>query len=191
MDSISSAQSDMRSAYYFGIPGIICSGSVWIIAGLIGFFSAPSHGIITLIFGGMLIFPASVVLCRIFGRSGKHDKENRLAPLAIEGTIWMLLSIVIAVVLATYSMLLFFPAMLFVIAGRYLTFATLYGSKTFYFFSAVLALAGALLAITESAVFVGGLVGGAVELMFALVIYIQVKKSNKLNQKDAASGASA
>ncbi|MCV2884427.1 hypothetical protein OE749_06945 [Aestuariibacter sp. AA17] len=175
MDSVTSAQKDMRAAYCFGIPGIIASGSVWLVAGLAALLSEPLHGVITLIFGGMVIFPASIVLCRVFGYSGKHAKGNPLAPLAIEGTIWMLLSIVIAIVLATFNMSLFFPAMLFIIAGRYLTFATLYGNQIFYLFSVSLVLAGLLLSIITPPIFVGGLVGGLVEIVFALVIYIRVK----------------
>jgi hypothetical protein len=191
MNSISEAQKDMRDAYYFGVPGIICSGLVWTISGFVALLSVPHHGIIALVFGGMVIFPASVLLCKLLGYSGKHDKTNPLAPLAIEGTIWMLLSIPIAIALATYNQQYFFPAMLLIIAGRYLTFTTLYGRKTFYIFSIVLALFAALIVLTQAPVFSGAMIGGAVELIFALIIYIQARKSKNSSQQDAAGGASA
>lgn len=77
----------------------------------------------------MLIFPGSVLLCKIIGKPGKHSKNDPLAPPAIEGTIWMVLSIPVAIAAALYRIECFCPAMLLVIAGGYLTFATLYAAR--------------------------------------------------------------
>jgi len=129
MMSIADAQRDMREAYYGGSTGAVTSATAWLVAALVATFANPTAGILTLIIGGMLIFPASVVLCKVLGRSGKHSNGNPLAPLAIEGTIWMLLSIPVAIGAALYRVEWFFPAMLLVIAGRYFTFATLYGMR--------------------------------------------------------------
>lgn len=58
------------------------------------------------------------------------DKGIQLmAPLALEGTIWLLLAIPVAIGAALYRVEWFFPAMLLVIAGRYLTFSTLYDMR--------------------------------------------------------------
>jgi hypothetical protein len=176
MNSIQQAQEDMRTAYFNGVPGVICSGSVWLIAGLIAFWVQPITGILTLVIGGMFIFPLSVVLCKMLGCTGKHDKQNPLAPLAIEGTFWMLLSIPIAGGAAFYRLEWFFPAMILVIGGRYLTFATLYGLRVYWVFAAALAASGVMLLVLNAPVFVGGVAGGTVELMFAFIIFLSRKK---------------
>lgn len=178
MNSILDAQKDMRDAYFDGVPGVISSGVVWIMAGLAALILSPASGILVLIFGGALIFPVSVVLCKVLGRSGKHKKDNPLAFLAIEGTVWMLLSIPIAVGISLYKPEWFFPSMLMVIAGRYLTFNTLYGSRLFWLLSGFLIVSAIGLVIFHAPMYVSGLVGGLIELVFALVIYSRAIKVN-------------
>jgi hypothetical protein len=175
MESISVAQKDMREAYFSGAPGIIASGSAWLAAALVVFFVSPTAGILTLIFGGMLIFPVSVLICKALGHSGKHSKDNPLASLAIETTFWMLLSIPISIAAALYKIEWFFPAMILVIAGRYLTFSTLYGMRVFWLFGAVLVGVGALLIALEASVFQAALAGSLVEYVFGVAIYIAHK----------------
>lgn len=172
MNSISDAQSDMRIAYLNGAPGIITSGSAWLIAGIFAFSTGSKAGIMALIFGGMLIFPVSVLFCKVLGRTGKHSKDNPLAPLAIEGTLWMLLSIPVAIGVSLYKVEWFFPAMLLVIAGRYLTFSTLYGMRVYWAFSAALVIASFLLIRFDAPVFYGALSGAAIEFVFGLAIFI-------------------
>ena len=125
----------------------------------------------TLIIGGMLIFPTSVMVCKLAGRPGKHSEGNPLAPLAIEGTIWMLLSILTAVGVAFYKVEWFFPAMLLVIGGRYFSFATLYGLRIYWAFGATLAMAGMLLAISEAPVAGSAFAGSVIEYAFGLGLF--------------------
>jgi hypothetical protein len=191
MSSIVESQKDMNSAYYYGVPGIISSGSIWLLAGLASLFRSPNSGIATLIFGGTLIFPISVLLCRLLGRSGKHRKGNPLAKLAIESTLWMLFSIPIAVGAAFYKHEWFFPAMLLVIGGRYLTFNTIYGNRVFWLFGISLVASSFGLVMLSAPAYIGGLTGGVIEFTFSLIIIIQIKKSNNLSQQDVASGSSA
>jgi len=175
MSAMVEFQKDMNDAYYFGVPGIIASGSIWLLAGLVSLLQGPFVGIAALVFGGTLIFPVSVLLCKLLGRSGKHQKDNPLASLAIEGTVWMLLSIPIAVVAGLYKPEWFFPAMLLVIGGRYLTFNTLYGNRVFWLFGASLVVSSSVLVMVDAPVYVGGITGGAIELIFALVVLVQAK----------------
>uniref|UniRef100_UPI0031398347 DUF7010 family protein n=1 Tax=Marinimicrobium sp. C2-29 TaxID=3139825 RepID=UPI0031398347 len=163
----------MNNAYYFGIPGIISSGSIWLLAGMVSLLHSPNAGVATLIFGGTLIFPISVLLCKALGRSGKHSKGNPLAPLAIEGTLWMLLSIPVALGAAFYKLEWFFPAMLLVIGGRYLTFNTMYGNRVFWTFGASLVATAFILVVLDAPVYVGGLAGGIIELFFTAVLFVR------------------
>lgn len=171
MLSITDAQKDMSDAYLNGVPGIVTSGTIWLIAGIVALLISPTAAISTLVFGGMAIFPISVLLCKLAGRSGKHQSDNPLAALANEGTVWMLLSIPIAIGAAFYRYEWFFPAMLLVIAGRYLTFQTLYGNKLFWLFAAALATAGIVSLMNNAPVFVGALLGGGIEWLFAAIIF--------------------
>ncbi len=190
MNSINEAQDDMSDAYFHGIPGIIISGSIWFLCGMISLLFTPKTGIAALIFGGTLIFPLSVLLCKLLGCRGKHKGGNPLAPLTLEGTFQMLFSIPIAVGAAFYKLEWFFPAMLLVIGGRYLTFCTIYGNRVFWAFGGVLASSAIALAVINAPVYIGGIIGGAVEFLFALIIYIQVKNANNLSQKNSTCGTS-
>lgn len=178
MDSIKDAQKDMRTAYFDGFPGILASGLVWLTSGFMALMVSPKAGMLGLVLGGMLIFPLSVLLCKLFGCSGQHDKANPLAPLAFENTFWMLLSIPIAVAVSFYSEPWFYPAMLLIIAGRYLTFNTLYGTRLYYLLAGLLVLSAWLLVQFKAPVYAGGLLGGAVEIGFALLMYLRLKNNH-------------
>lgn len=177
MLSIAEAQRDMRNAYYGGATGAVASATAWLAAALVATFVSSSAGVLTLIFGGMLIFPASVVLSKVIGRSGKHSNLNPLAPLAIEGTIWMLLSIFIAIGVALHKIEWFFPAMLLVIGGRYLTFSTLYGLKIYWAFGATLIISAMPLIFFEAPVISGAFTGALVEFAYGVAIFMIVRRS--------------
>lgn len=161
----------MRLAYHSGSTGAISSATAWLFAALVATFADERAGIITLCFAGMLIFPASLLLSKLLGRTGKHKKENPLAPLAIYGTVWMILCILIALVLSSFRPDLFFPAMLLVIGGRYLTFETLYGMKVYIAFGATLAVAGFLLAILGAPTNLAAFSGALIEYGFGLLVF--------------------
>lgn len=162
----------MREAYYGGATGAAASATAWLIAALVATWAGPTAGVLTLIFGGMLIFPVSVLLCKFIGISGKHSKNNPLAPLAIEGTIWMLLSMLVAIGVAFFKVEWFFPAMLLVIGGRYLTFATLYGMRIYWVFGATLALFAIPLVVLEAPVSSGAYTGALIECAFGIAIFM-------------------
>ena len=169
--TIFQAQQDMRAAYYAGATGAVASATAWLSAALASTFVGPWPAILTLLFAGMLIFPVSVLLSKLLGRSGRHAKDNPFAPLAIYGTIWMLLCIPIALAASRYRLEWFFPAMLLVIAGRYLTFQTLYGTRIYLFFGASLALASAVLVGLQASVQVAAYTGALIEYIFGAAIF--------------------
>ena len=76
----------------------------------------------------------------------------------------------------------FFPAMLLVIGGRYLTFQTLYGMRVYWFLGAVLCVAGIALALLRAPAPASALTGGLIELVFALGIYVWVRRSESGRQ---------
>lgn len=64
MNSIKDAQKDMRLAYFDGFPGVLTSGLVWLISGVMALMMSPKAGMLGLVLGGMLIFPLSLLLCK-------------------------------------------------------------------------------------------------------------------------------
>lgn len=168
--TIAGAQQDMRTAYLGGAPGLFVSGSVWLVAGLVCLWKSPQTAVWALYAGGVLIHPLSVVLTRLLGRTGRHAAGNPLGALAFASTIWMILMLALAYGIALWRIDLFFPAMLFVIGGRYLTFATVFGTRLFWACGAALALAGYWLATLHAAPAAGAFAGGAIEIAFGAVV---------------------
>jgi hypothetical protein len=169
-------QHEMRYAYLGGGPGMLVSGSVWLVAALVALWDSPQRAIWTLFGGGVLIHPVAVVLTRALGRPARHGAANPFGALAMASTIWMILMLALAYGVALLRMDLFFPAMLFVIGGRYLTFATIYGARIYYACGAVLALAGYFLAANRAAPALGAFLGAAIEAVFAAIILAGARK---------------
>ncbi|HKL90667.1 MAG TPA: hypothetical protein VJ880_05755 [Allomuricauda sp.] len=132
IDSISIAQADLREGYADGALGVLASGTVWMVAALAAFLVSSQTAIWTLFFGGMLIHPLGLLLAKLVGISGSHHKKNPLGKLVMEGTIFMLMCIPLALLLSLQEHAWFFQGMLLVIGGRYLTFSSLYGIKTYW-----------------------------------------------------------
>ena len=174
--TVNQAQANMRDAYFSGAAGVLVSGCVWLAAGLVAALNSSSVAVFVLLVGGALIHPASVVLCKILGRIGTHEPGNPLGILAIEGTFWLLAGIAIAYGMHVLRMEWFFPAMLLVIGGRYLTFQSLYGLRIYWLLGAVLCLAGLALALTKAPVPVSALSGAAIELVFAGLVFARAKR---------------
>ena len=174
--TIQAAQADMRRAYFWGAPGVLASGLVWLTAGVVAAQGTEKAAVLALLFGGAAIHPLGIVITKLFGRSGKHSAGNPLAGLAAEGTVWLIAGCAIAYGVHVLRIDWFFPAMLLVIGGRYLTFQTLYGLRVYWLFGALLCAAGVALALTRAPVVTGALTGAAIELLFAAVIYVQAKR---------------
>jgi hypothetical protein len=175
--TVDEAQSDMRLSYFSGAPGMLASAFAWLVAGFVALGSSPSNTVLVLFAGGMLIHPVGVLLCKAMGRSGKHSKLNPLGALAIENTGWLILCLPIVYAVAQYNMQLFFPAMMFVIGGRYLTFHTLFGMRTYWVCGAALAFVSYLLAASKSPPHVAAFVGSAIEAAFAATILFTARRT--------------
>jgi hypothetical protein len=175
--TIIQAQANMRIGYLCGAPGVLVSGCVWLVAGLVAALKSPSTAVYVLLIGGALIHPASVILCKTLGRTGTHERGNPLGTLAIEGTLWLLAGIAIAYGMHVLRLEWFFPAMLLLIGGRYLTFQTLYGLRIYWVCGAALCLAGLVLGLSRAPAHLSALVGAAIELVFATAVFAQAKRN--------------
>ena len=179
--TIADAQRDMRSGYMSGAPGMFASATVWAIASIVALQASASKAVFALFIGAMLIHPVSVLLCKAFGRTGSHSKDNPLASLAIESTLWLVFSCPIAYGVSLANIQWFFPAMLLVIAGRFFTFHTLYGLRTYWFCGGALALAAYSLANSNAQPYIGAMVGCAIEFTFGVVILVSDRREMRSN----------
>jgi hypothetical protein len=170
--TIADAQRDMRVAYYDGAPGIMTSGMVWFVAGMYALYASPERAVWALLVGGMFIHPLAVLLNKALGRSGKHNPANPLGGLGMASTFWMILCIPLAFAISTVRIDLFFPAMLLIIGGRYLTFATLYGTRIYWACGAALAMAAYPLAKMGATPATGAFAGAGIEVAFAVAVFV-------------------
>ncbi|MEO7976482.1 hypothetical protein [Flavobacterium sp.] len=169
----------MRSGYGYGSIGVFISGLVWLLSGLMVNLYSSHNGIWTLIIGGIFIFPISTLIAKLIGIRGGHDKNNPLGKLAMEGTIWIIMCIPLAYGLSLIKAEWFFQAMIMIIAGRYLTFASIYGMRIYWVLGSILGIASYALFKLEVDAYVSALTGGLVEVLFGAMIYIQYKIKGK------------
>lgn len=65
--------------------------------------------------------------------------------------------------------------MLMIIGVRYLVFNTIYGIKTYWVLGVFLMLSGMLCILLGANFVIGAFVGGVIEIVFSLVIFMQTK----------------
>jgi hypothetical protein len=170
------AQADMRSGYLHGAPGIAASSVAWLSAAAVAVNVSSSAAVWTLLIAGAFIHPVSVLITKALGSAGTHKPGNPLARLAMEGTFWMLAGIAIAFGTSVLRVEWFFPAMLLIIGGRYLTFQTVYGLSLYWVLGATLCVAGIALALLRAPVPLSALAGGLIEVVFAALVYSRAKR---------------
>lgn len=174
--SIAEAQSEMRLAYYSGGTGILASALAWWAAGGAAIFGTGQNAVWTLLIGGALIYPVSLVICKLLGASVSHPKSNPLGQLAGASTFWLIFCLPLAYVLSLQHPNWFFWAMLLIIGGRYLVFATIYGMRLYWALGLVLAASGFALAVTSAPAHLSAIAGASVETVFALVCLAQHRR---------------
>lgn len=170
IQNIKYAQYNMRMAYLNGSSGVLVSGSIWLIAGLVAIYLSPNQAVWTLLIGGAFIHPISVLLTKILGATGTHVRDNPLGSLALEGTIFMIMCLPIAYIISFQKLEWFFQSMLLVIGGRYLTFATLYGTRLYWILGIGLGIAAYLLFALNATSYISIFVGSAIELIFGFIL---------------------
>ncbi|WP_100643714.1 DUF7010 family protein [Alteromonas facilis] len=174
------AQDDMKRAYAGGSTGVLASGMVWTIAAITGLVQAPFASMLVLFFGGMLIFPLSVLLAKILGRSGRHASDNPLRFLAIETLAILFAGLLLAFYFANIAHQYFYPIMLITIGIRYIVFQSLYGEKLYWVLGALLTVSGVASLLLNAPFIIGAFIGGGCELLFALMLLRKYKGNESL-----------
>ncbi len=177
---LKNAQQDMRVAYLHGYPGVIVSGMVWLISALVALYVSPDKAVWALLVGGVFIHPIGMLLNKALGASGVHAQTNPLGKLAMEGTIFMIMCLPLAYGLSFQKVEWFFQGMLLIIGGRYLHFATLYGSRLYWALGSGLGMAAFLLFAMHAPSHTTLLVGATMEILFGLVMLIMIRSRKSL-----------
>lgn len=168
---ISEAHRDMRVGYLSGAPGILASSLAWAAATGTAALASPQQAIWVLFIGGMLIHPAGLLIGKMLGASVTHTRGNPLAGLIGANTIWMIACLPLAYIASMQMIEWFFPAMLLIIGGRYLTFGTLYGMRLYWVLGFALIGAGFGLGVLAPAPVMSAGVGAALEFVFAIAAF--------------------
>ena len=174
------AQTDMCKGYAHGSIGIIVSGLIWLISATISYQHSAKQAVWTLLIGGMFIHPVGVLLSKVIGLRGTHTKGNPLGNLAMEGTIFMIMCLPLAFGLSLQHVEWFFQGMLLIIGGRYLTFASIYGSRLYWILGVVLGVAAYLLFYFKVQSLGSLLTGSLIEISFGLLMFFSYRR-NDLN----------
>ena len=177
MQTLNEFQEDMRRGYIWGATGIMTSGAIWLAAALVAYLNDPRNAIWTLFIGASFIVPVSNLIDRLVGAPGKHGKGNRLAPLALESTVFMLMCLPLAYGLSFYRMEWFFPAVLMIIGGRYLIFATIYGTPLYWLLGGLLGVGAIVSVMLVLPPFASAFVGAAIELIFGAALLVAKRRA--------------
>lgn len=173
------SQQDMRIAYLGGGTGILASGVIWLISGLSGMHLTKETSILIFFIGGMLIYPLGVFSAKLLNRSGKHQNNNPLAKLAIESTAILFIGLFIAYSIFQIQKLWFFPVMLMIIGVRYFVFQSIYGMKVYWILGLFLIVSGMSCLISNQPFYLGGIIGGVIELIFGVLVIVVERKTNE------------
>ena len=169
-------QHEMRHAYYDGAPGILVSGLVWIAAALVCQQFGINTAVWTLLIGGALIHPISIIVTKALGRPAKTSKANALNQLAMASTIWLILCCAMAYGLFLLKPALFFPTMMATIGSRYLIFASVFGRSIFWTLGLSLIVAANLAFFLAVPLAVAAGLGGLIEVLFAFLVFSKASK---------------
>lgn len=166
----------MRQGYYSGGAGILASALAWAVAAGVAVVASVETAVWALLIGGMFIHPVAVLLCKLLGASGSHSSGNPLGQLVGASTLWLIFSLPLAYLLSLQQAAWFFPAMLLVIGGRYLTFATLYGMRLYWGLGLALAAAGVACGYLAAPGYLTAALGATLEAAAAVLCLTQHRR---------------
>ncbi len=180
------AQRDIAAAYVNGAPGVLVSGIVWLAAGLVEQAEGTSTAFAVLFFGGVLIFPLSMLLCRMVFRSPSTTEGNALERLGFENIVMLFAGILLGFVALKMVPQLAFPAVAVAVGARYFTFRTLYGDVNYWFLGGIIALIGTADMIASNLLPVGTpLLVGMAECFFAAILLIRWRELSPRSSKQS------
>lgn len=168
---IAQAQQDVRDVYRGGFYGQLVSGAVWLLAAAVWVALSPAAGIVSLLAGGVLIFPLTTLLLKMAGGPSALPSGHPMAALAMQVAFTVPLGLLVAVAAAGYREEWFFPASMVIVGAHYLPFTFLYGMPLFAVLGGVLVSSGVVLALwVAGPPSLGGWMTATVLMAFAFLL---------------------
>lgn len=165
--SLAAAQRDLSQAYAGGAPGVLVSGLVWLIAGVVWQLHGINAAFAALFIGGMAIHPLAILIERLAFGGPKSTTGKPLETLAVEATIPLFAGVMIAWVLLVRAPDIAIPVFAIIVGARYFLFRTLYGEVAYWALGVAILLPGALALFSITLPINLGFVIGAIELAAA------------------------
>lgn len=171
---IGEAQGDVRRSFVGGGPGVFVSGLIWCAAATAEAQRGVGVGFAVLFFGGMLIFPLSLLTVRLVFRRAAPQAGNGLTAIALESTVAMIGGFFAAYLLLPHAPGLVLPLAALAVGTHYFAFRTLYGDVAFPILGTIISALGLNAAFGWIAIPVGLLwcVAG-VELLFGVILSVR------------------
>jgi hypothetical protein len=165
------AQREMRRAYVNGGIGVLVSGMVWVVAGLVTQNVSQFYGMAALFFGGMAIHPLAVLIERLVFKREKAKAPNPLEMLALQATPMLFVGLFVGFYVSNSHPGWFFPIALMAVGARYLVFHTIYGLRHYVVLGfTLIAIGFAAIWLLNTPQYLIAIIGGVTELFFSIVI---------------------
>ncbi|NNU16087.1 hypothetical protein HK107_07105 [Parvularcula sp. ZS-1/3] len=167
-------QADLRRAYIGGGPGAFVSGIVWLVAAIIAEARGVGSGFVALFFGGILIFPLSSLLVRLFAKREGPVKGNPGGLLVTETLPGMFLGLLIAWVVIDSQPEWVFPIAAMAVGTHYFPFRTSYGDVLYWVLGGIMTSVGfvALMGTVALPFSVPFVIAG-IEIVFGVILIVR------------------
>jgi hypothetical protein len=167
---VEEAQRDVRQQFVGGFFGQLVAGIIWTASAAFASWGTHQAAITVLIVGGFFIFPLTVALLRLSGRSGALSQGNPMGPLAMQVAFVLPLSLPLVGAATMCRVNWFYPAFMVALGAHYLPFSFLYGMRMFGVLAAVLISAGLWLGLYGPSTFsLGAWMTAGTLLVFAFL----------------------
>ena len=182
---VSEAQREVRLTFLGGFPGQLVSGVLWLLSAALGSAGRIRLAMLTLVVGGMFIFPLTMLLLRAMRRPAALSASNPLGGLAMQIAFTIPLSLPLVGAATLHHQNWFYPAFMVVVGAHYVPFMFLYGMWSFGVLAGLLIGGGVWIGLAMPTCFtVGGWTTGVVLVLFAFV-------GLAIARREQASGAAA
>lgn len=171
-------QKDLRASYIGGGIGAIVSGTVWAVAAIMEGQAGTAPAFWTLFFGGMLIFPVSLLICRAIFRRPNTAPGNPGGTLVIETLPGMFLGLFAAFLFIGSHPEWVFPIAAIAVGAHYFPFRTAYGDPLYWILGGLMMVVGAVGGFTNITLPLGtAWLIAIVEVVFGVVLVVRNGKA--------------
>ncbi len=177
---VEDAQRHVRTTFVGGFWGQLVSSAIWLASAALATWSTPRAAIMTVVFGGFFIFPATVTLLRLTGGPASPTKGNPLSKLGMQVAFTLPMTMLLLFPVTEFSLNLFYPALLILLGAHYLPFVFLYGMRMFILLCAILVSSGIAIAhYLPNSFSLGAWAGGLTLFVFAWIGRITVQHESR------------